>query len=134
MSWRQSKQNAEGRPSKLRLSAFAAQRHGDKVTRFSQEEKRRRTTMKLSMISTMLASRIFFQRRKEGMKIPRYQNTYRLEPFRTFHTEVVDQIVRSTMESKLSSTTSYQPENSSKLCFEIAADVQKAIGKKDYDR
>lgn len=67
-------------------------------------------------------------------QIPRYQNTYRLEPFKAFHAAAVDKIVRDVMEIKLSAITSYQSDQTSKLCLEIASDVLKAVGKKDYDR
>lgn len=38
------------------------------------------------------------------------------------------------METKLLAIRSYEPDQASKLCLEIAADVLKAVGKKDYDR
>ncbi|XP_011053044.1 PREDICTED: tctex1 domain-containing protein 1-like [Acromyrmex echinatior] len=67
-------------------------------------------------------------------QIPRYQNTYRLESYKAFHAVAVDKIIRDVMEIKLSTITSYQPDQTSKLCLEIAGDVLKAVYKKDYDR
>ncbi|OAD57653.1 Tctex1 domain-containing protein 1, partial [Eufriesea mexicana] len=67
-------------------------------------------------------------------EIPKYQNTYRLESFHPFHIEVVDQIVKETMESKLSPVTSYHPNHMAKLCFEIGSDLQNVLCKKDFDR
>ncbi|EGI66366.1 hypothetical protein G5I_05175 [Acromyrmex echinatior] len=68
------------------------------------------------------------------LEIPRYQNTYRLESYKAFHAVAVDKIIRDVMEIKLSTITSYQPDQTSKLCLEIAGDVLKAVYKKDYDR
>lgn len=67
-------------------------------------------------------------------QIPKYQNTYRLEPFRAFNVEVVDKIVANQMESKLTNVTSYNPAEAIKLCKEISMDVLRAIDKRDYDR
>ncbi|RLU23942.1 hypothetical protein DMN91_004150 [Ooceraea biroi] len=88
---------------------------------------------KISMLG-LDGSPVFFHRRGERLKVPRYQNTFRLEPFKAFHAAAVDKIIRDVMESKLSAITSYQPDQTSKLCLEIANDVLKAVGKRDYDR
>ncbi|XP_011151687.1 tctex1 domain-containing protein 1 [Harpegnathos saltator] len=77
---------------------------------------------------------MLFHRRGDRLKIPRYQNTFRLLPFKAFHALTVDKIVRGVMERKLSAITSYEPDQASKLCLEIAADVLKTVVKKDYDR
>ncbi|XP_043800634.1 dynein light chain Tctex-type protein 2B-like [Apis laboriosa] len=83
---------------------------------------------------TNSASRVFFHKRADRMKIPKYQNTYRLESFNPFNIEVVDNMVRDTMESKLSTVTSYHPNIMAKLCFEIDNELQNALLKKNYDR
>lgn len=67
-------------------------------------------------------------------QVPKYQNTYRLESFNPFNIEVVDNMVRDTMESKLSTVTSYHPNTMAKLCCEIDNELQNALLKKDYDR
>ncbi|XP_043675661.1 dynein light chain Tctex-type protein 2B-like [Vespula pensylvanica] len=67
-------------------------------------------------------------------QIPVYQNTYRLEPFKSFSANTVDKIISAVMESKLSLLSVYHPDNASKLSMEISNDVYRAINKKDYDR
>ncbi|XP_076676825.1 dynein light chain Tctex-type 5 [Andrena cerasifolii] len=87
----------------------------------------------MSMLGS-IGSRVFFHRRGDRLKIPKYQNTYRLESFRGFDAQQVDKIVENVMENKLSTVTSYHPKESAKLCTEIGSDLQRAISKKDYDR
>ncbi|XP_014474301.1 PREDICTED: tctex1 domain-containing protein 2-like [Dinoponera quadriceps] len=94
---------------------------------------RRKTLSKFSMIG-INGSPMFFHRRGDRLKMPKYQNTFRLLPFKPFHALAVDKIVRDVMETKLLAITSYEPDHASKLCLEIAADVLKAVEKKDYDR
>ncbi|KAG5343878.1 TC1D1 protein, partial [Acromyrmex heyeri] len=96
-------------------------------------QSKKKTLSKLSVIGFNGAGIPLFHKR-DRLKIPRYQNTYRLESYKAFHAVAVDQIIRDVMEIKLSTITSYQPDQTSKLCLEIASDVLKAVYKKDYDR
>ncbi|XP_076620374.1 dynein light chain Tctex-type protein 2B [Colletes latitarsis] len=118
------------RQSKFR-SAATLGRMSTKMMSFV--ENRRRQTSKISTIGS-LASRMFFHRRGDRLKIPKYQNTYRLESFDSFNAEEVDKIVYDVMENKLSTVTSYQPDEMAKLCMDIGSELQNAISKKDYDR
>ncbi|KAL2743573.1 dynein light chain Tctex-type protein 2B-like [Vespula maculifrons] len=93
---------------------------------------KRKNLSKLSIVPT--TSRFLFQLRGNKLKIPVYQNTYRLEPFRSFSANTVDNIISAVMESKLSLLSVYHPDNASKLSMEISNDVYRAINKKDYDR
>ncbi|KAI4498825.1 hypothetical protein M0802_006000 [Mischocyttarus mexicanus] len=93
---------------------------------------KRKTLSKLSIVPN--GSRFLFHYRGDRLKIPKYQNTYRLEPFRFFHVETVDDIVRNILENKLSSVLIYHPDNASKLSMEIANDVLRAINRREYDR
>ncbi|XP_053972971.1 dynein light chain Tctex-type protein 2B-like isoform X2 [Hylaeus volcanicus] len=106
---------------------------GNDCSAFPTEQNRRKFPSKMSTLVS-LGSRMFFHRRGDRLKIPKYQNTYRLESFDSFNAEAVDKIVLQVMEDKLSTVTSYQPSEMGKLCKEIGAELQKAIGKKDYDR
>ncbi|KZC12563.1 PREDICTED: tctex1 domain-containing protein 1-like [Dufourea novaeangliae] len=96
-------------------------------------QSRKRLLSKMSILGS-LGSRMFFHKRGDRLKIPKYQNTYRLEAFRSFNVEAVDELVIETMENRLSSVTAYHPSQSGKLCMDIGADLQKAVSKKDYDR
>ncbi|XP_035738984.1 tctex1 domain-containing protein 1-like [Vespa mandarinia] len=93
---------------------------------------KKKTLSRLSIVPT--TSRFLFHLRGNQLKIPKYQNTYRLEPFRSFCVETVDNIVSTVMENKLSLFSFYQSDNASKLSMEISNDVFKAINKRDYDR
>ncbi|KAL2714296.1 dynein light chain Tctex-type 5-like [Vespula squamosa] len=95
---------------------------------------KKKTLSKLSLVSNVNASRFLYQLRGNKIKIPIYQNTYRLEPFKSFSISVVDNIVSTVMENKLSPISVYHPDNACKLSMEISKDVFKAINKKDYDR
>ncbi|XP_054000853.1 dynein light chain Tctex-type protein 2B isoform X2 [Hylaeus anthracinus] len=106
---------------------------GNDCSAFPTEQNRRKFPSKMSTLVS-LGSRMFFHRRGDRLKIPKYQNTYRLESFDSFNAEAVDKIVLQVMEDKLSTVTSYQPSEMGKLCKEIGAELQKAISKKDYDR
>ncbi|XP_018401650.1 PREDICTED: tctex1 domain-containing protein 2-like [Cyphomyrmex costatus] len=133
MSKHQGKQDASVPVSKSKLWQNLLQRLSIRIPTDLESQTKRKTLSKLSMIGFNGAG-ILFHKRGDRLKIPRYQNTYRLEPFRAFHSVAVDKIVRDVMEIKLSAITSYQPDQTSKLCLEIASDVLKAVGKKDYDR
>jgi len=47
---------------------------------------------------------------------------------------MVDKIIRDVMETRLSTTTSYEPVQMTRLCLEIADDVLRAVCKENYDR
>ncbi|XP_020290394.1 tctex1 domain-containing protein 2-like [Pseudomyrmex gracilis] len=107
--------------------------NGKALTDSIENQTKRKTLSKLSMIG-FNGTGLFFHRRGDRLKIPRYQNTYRLEPFKVFSPRTVDKLIHDVMETKLSSVVSYQPKQASKLCKDIAADVLEAVNKKDYDR
>lgn len=67
-------------------------------------------------------------------QVPKYQNSYRLEPYNRFNPEVVDKIVKTAMDNRLSTVTSYDPSEATKLSKDVAGDVLKALVKRDYDR
>ncbi|XP_076237787.1 dynein light chain Tctex-type protein 2B [Calliopsis andreniformis] len=126
----QGKQTDGSRSSRFR-SVAALTRLSTKTS--TNTELKKRLHSKVSVLGS-LGSRVFFYRRGDRLKIPKYQNTYRLESFRSFKAEVVDEIVENLMTKKLSTVTSYHPNEMSKMCLEIGSDLQKAISKKDYDR
>ncbi|CAK9825775.1 Dynein light chain Tctex-type 5 [Anthophora retusa] len=128
MSQQQNKQTIEFRPSKFR-SNTNLRRPSMKQVQFPEVKKR-----VMSGILGLSQSRVFFHKRGDRLKVPKYQNTYRLEPFRYFDVEVVDKMVKDLMESRLSYVTSYHPNQMAKLSFEIGSELQKALCKKDYDR
>ncbi|XP_012136786.1 dynein light chain Tctex-type protein 2B [Megachile rotundata] len=120
----------EFRTSKSRPSMQTLQRPS---LRAAPSESKRRLLSKISVFG-FLGSRMFFHKRGDRLKVPKYQNTYRLEPFRAYHADDVDKIVQNIMERKLSIVTSYDPQQAAQLTSEIGTDVQKAIIRKDYDR
>ncbi|XP_073967935.1 dynein light chain Tctex-type protein 2B [Bombus fervidus] len=100
---------------------------------FNEMQDRKRLSTRISALLNS-ASRVFYHKRGDRLKVPRYQNTYRLSSFNPFDVEVVDKLVMETMESKLSPVTAYHPNHMAKLCLEIGSDLQNALCKKDYDR
>ncbi|XP_008216121.1 tctex1 domain-containing protein A isoform X1 [Nasonia vitripennis] len=68
-----------------------------------------------------------------GFKVPKYQNTFRLEPYLRFHCEVSDKILAACMNEALQGQ-GYNPETSSDLCRNLAADVRDRLYRTDYDR
>ncbi|XP_078049789.1 dynein light chain Tctex-type protein 2B [Augochlora pura] len=94
---------------------------------------RRRLLSKMSMVGSF-GSRMFFHKRGDRLKIPKYQNTYRLESFNSFNAEVVDELVMDVMSSRLETVAAYHPIHAAKLCQEIGSELMKAVSKKDYDR
>ncbi|KOX69730.1 hypothetical protein WN51_05015 [Melipona quadrifasciata] len=96
------------------------------------DSKKRLSAMQSAILNS--TSRVFFHKRVDRQKIPRYQNTYRLTSFNPFNVEAVDKIVMETMVSELSPVTSYHPNHMAKLCLKIGSDLQNALCKKDYDR
>ncbi|XP_032673372.1 tctex1 domain-containing protein 2-like [Odontomachus brunneus] len=132
MSKVQGKQDWSEPISKGRFSAAVPSARFSYRSQANNAEKRK-TLSKFSMIG-INGGPMLFHRRGDRLKIPKYQNTFRLLPFKAFHALAVDKIVRDVMETKLLAIRSYEPDQASKLCLEIAADVLKAVGKKDYDR
>ncbi|KAG5309461.1 TC1D1 protein, partial [Acromyrmex insinuator] len=131
MSKYQGKQDAVMPASKSKLWHTLSQKMSVKMLTDLENQPKKKTLSKLSVIGFNGASRL--KRFLTSGQIPRYQNTYRLESYKAFHAVAVDKIIRDVMEIKLSTITSYQPDQTSKLCLEIAGDVLKAVYKKDYD-
>ncbi|XP_017876750.1 tctex1 domain-containing protein 2-like [Ceratina calcarata] len=117
-----------------KLSATTRQvQFNGRSTNFSLLQSRRRLpSSRISGLSS--GSRMFFYRRADRLKIPKYQNTYRLESFRKFDVEVIDMMVENVMVRKLSPVTAYHPNQMSRLCSDIGSDLQTALCRKDYDR
>ncbi|XP_051161617.1 dynein light chain Tctex-type protein 2B-like isoform X1 [Leptopilina boulardi] len=76
----------------------------------------------------------FFRKLADGSWMPRYQNSYRLEPYNRFNPEVADSIIKNIMVKKLSTLTLYDPTEVEKLITDIINEVLKALIKRDYDR
>ncbi|XP_020284338.1 tctex1 domain-containing protein 1-like [Pseudomyrmex gracilis] len=70
---------------------------------------------------------------KLKIKIPKYQNTYRLESFNPFQCEVVDKILREVMQNYLSGLK-YHPQVCLNTCQKISNEVRDKICRKNYDR
>ncbi|KAL6424606.1 hypothetical protein ACFW04_009948 [Cataglyphis niger] len=64
---------------------------------------------------------------------PRYQNTYRLEPYKAFKCEIVDQILMDVMQHYLTDMK-YQPQTCMQMCEKISAETRDRIYRKYYDR
>ncbi|KAI4499310.1 hypothetical protein M0802_005570 [Mischocyttarus mexicanus] len=76
---------------------------------------------------------IFFRTLKSGLKVPKYQNTYRLESFIPFKVEVVDKILKDVMISSLNDIK-YHPIVCLQICKDMSAKVRDLLFKKSYDR
>ncbi|XP_072763643.1 dynein light chain Tctex-type 5-like [Anoplolepis gracilipes] len=74
-----------------------------------------------------------FRIAKGGFKIPKYQNTYRLEPYKFFKCETVDLILIDVMQNYLTGLK-YHPEICMRICQKMSAEVRDKIGRKYYDR
>jgi outer membrane receptor for ferric coprogen and ferric-rhodotorulic acid len=66
------------------------------------------------------------------MKVPKYQNSYWLDPYLPFRYEVSDKILAQVMTDTLKDEQ--YSENTVNLCRNIAADVLDRLYKTDYDR
>ncbi|XP_012271481.1 tctex1 domain-containing protein 1-A [Orussus abietinus] len=75
----------------------------------------------------------YYRNVKDGFKVPLYQNTYRLEGHHRFNGEVVDGILKETMDTALINTR-YHPAKCLKYCREISSEVRERVYKKNYDR
>ncbi|XP_012226792.2 dynein light chain Tctex-type 5-like [Linepithema humile] len=88
---------------------------------------------KTSLIAGLHKGSMLFRIGKSGFKVPRYQNTYRLKPYKPFQCEVVDKILINVMRRYLISLK-YEPEFCMQICKEISTEVCEKICKKFYDR
>lgn len=66
-------------------------------------------------------------------QIPRYQNTYRLEPYKPFKCETVDLILIDVMRNYLTGLK-YHPQTCTQICQKMSAEVRDKIYRKYYDR
>ncbi|KAM0728069.1 Dynein light chain Tctex-type 5 [Formica fusca] len=89
----------------------------------------------LSTVSLMMLQKgsLSFRIGKGGFKIPRYQNTYRLEPYKTFKYETVDLILMDVMRNYLTGLK-YQPQTCMRICQKMSTEVRDRICRKYYDR
>lgn len=67
------------------------------------------------------------------MQVPKYQNTYRMEPQNPFKTDLVDKIVRTVMNNRLDELT-YDDTVVAKLCSDIALEIRRRVKKLNFDR
>ncbi|XP_047368921.1 dynein light chain Tctex-type 5-like [Vespa velutina] len=81
----------------------------------------------------ILRTSMIFRTLKGGLKIPKYQNTYRLESFVPLKIEVVDKILKDVMSSSLQDMR-YNPIVCLQICKDMSAKVRDKIFKKSYDR
>ncbi|KAF7417643.1 hypothetical protein HZH68_000296 [Vespula germanica] len=86
-----------------------------------------------SSITRLGRPSILFRTLKGGIKIPRYQNTYRLESFFPVKIEVVDKILQDVMSSTLQDIR-YNPIICLEICKDMSQKVRDIIFKKSYDR
>lgn len=66
-------------------------------------------------------------------QIPRYQNTYRLEPYKPFKYETVDLILIDVMWNYLNGLK-YHPQTCMQICQKMSAEVRDRVCRKNYDR
>ncbi|XP_071650117.1 dynein light chain Tctex-type 5-like [Temnothorax longispinosus] len=78
-------------------------------------------------------SSMLFRIDKGGFKIPRYQNTYRLEAYKPFKCEIVDIILIDVMRDYLVGLK-YQPQVCMQICQRMSEEVRDKIFRKYYDR
>lgn len=71
-----------------------------------------------------MSTKIIFQ-------IPRYQNTYRLEAYKSFNCEVVDKILIDVMQEYLVNVK-YQPQVCMQICKRMSEEVRDKIYRKLY--
>ncbi|KAK0086945.1 hypothetical protein PV325_002089 [Microctonus aethiopoides] len=64
---------------------------------------------------------------------PKYENSYRLESYRPFRPDPVDEIIKTMMNNRLEDII-YDAATAPSLCSEIAADIRKKIMKLQFDR
>ncbi|XP_014476202.1 PREDICTED: uncharacterized protein LOC106745264 [Dinoponera quadriceps] len=83
--------------------------------------------------SSLHRGSVSFRIGKGGIKIPRYQNTYQLEPIRKFNGELVDKILIDVMQNYLVGTK-YHSQMCMQICQKMSAEVRDQIYKKFYER
>lgn len=66
-------------------------------------------------------------------QVPKYQNTYYMEPQNPFKTDLVDKIVGSVMNNRLDEIA-YDDAEITKLCCDIAAEIRRRVKKLNFDR
>ncbi|KAL0110569.1 hypothetical protein PUN28_013869 [Cardiocondyla obscurior] len=65
--------------------------------------------------------------------MPKYQNSYRMEPQNPFKIDLVDKIVKSVMNNRFDEIT-YDNAEVIKLCNDIAAEIRRRVKKLNFDR
>ncbi|KAL0110567.1 hypothetical protein PUN28_013869 [Cardiocondyla obscurior] len=66
-------------------------------------------------------------------EMPKYQNSYRMEPQNPFKIDLVDKIVKSVMNNRFDEIT-YDNAEVIKLCNDIAAEIRRRVKKLNFDR
>ncbi|XP_028049264.2 tctex1 domain-containing protein 3 [Monomorium pharaonis] len=73
------------------------------------------------------------EKNPDDNEVPKYQNTYRMEPQNSFKIDLVDKIVRSVMNNRLDEIM-YDDAEAVKLCGDIAAEIRRRVKKLNFDR
>ncbi|XP_046491020.1 dynein light chain Tctex-type 5-like [Neodiprion pinetum] len=115
--------------SNARLSLSKGQRPLSKA--LSQQSKIGMSTA--SLIPGHQVTSATYRSAKGGFKIPRYQNSYRLDAHNPWKQEVVDKVLEDVMTTTLTGMK-YNPEVCMKLCQDMTAEIRNRIYRKDYDR
>ncbi|EGI64443.1 hypothetical protein G5I_07111 [Acromyrmex echinatior] len=76
---------------------------------------------------------LYFRINKSGIKIPKYENTYRLEPCKPFKSEIVDMILIDVMQDYLIGLK-YQSQVCMQICQKMSEEVREKICREFYDR
>ncbi|XP_029168989.1 tctex1 domain-containing protein 1-like [Nylanderia fulva] len=87
----------------------------------------------VSLLAGLYKGSLSFRTGKGGFKIPRYQNTYRLQPYKPFKCETVDLILIDVMRNYLTGLK-YEPQVCTRICQKMSAEVRDRIYRKYYDR
>ncbi|XP_012261480.2 dynein light chain Tctex-type 5-like [Athalia rosae] len=98
---------------------------------FSQQSKIGLSTA--SLIPGHLATSATYRNTKGGFKIPKYQNSYRLNAYNPFKHEAIDKILEEVITTTLTGMK-YNPEVCMKLCQDMTAEIRNRVYRKDYDR
>ncbi|XP_072763118.1 dynein light chain Tctex-type protein 2 [Anoplolepis gracilipes] len=69
----------------------------------------------------------------EDNEVPKYQNTYRMEPQNPFKADLADKIVKSVMNNRLDELA-YDDTVVAKLCGDIASEIRRRVKKLNFDR
>ncbi|KAJ8667437.1 hypothetical protein QAD02_009100 [Eretmocerus hayati] len=94
-----------------------------------------RAVSRISMGSVNYAGRhsLAWRSGRGGFKEPKYQNSYRLEPYMPFRIEVADKILAQIMTESLKNAE-YDVDLTVELSRNIAADVRDKLYRTAYDR